>query len=178
MSKLNISRGQKIDPLFFLKSKFILCIVCVVGIVIAGRYLNTTVLRIVPVGAAGPKITVDIVNNEWLLRYTHSVQKTTVDECFRMNTADDTFLMYRTLYSSFGVGLPFLATDGRPKLTDDGRMCLDIAKPRVFPVVNLWTGIEAKVVLITGDKTIPLYELYPTGTLVSINAQKRYKILF
>ena len=110
---------------------------------------------------------------EWLLRYKHSVQKTVVEEHFWINK-DNISLMYKTIYSSFGVGLPFLQSEGELSFIEDGRMQLNFANPRSFNVVMLWTGPEAEVVLLVNNETINLYDIYPPGTLLEISVKSRY----
>ncbi len=169
--KAFIGGEQKFDPRSFLNNNYLRSALFVVIVYLIVIFLQTPVLMVKP--TAGNSLYVFPQNGEWLLSYTHSVQKTTVEECFKLNE-DGKLSMYKTLYSSFGVGLPFLASDGQPKLLEDGRMELYLSQPRVFEKVMLWTGDEAKVVLKTGTDTVPLYAKYPSGTLVEISLKSRW----
>lgn len=169
-------RGQFTDPVFFSKKlKFLLIAALVLIVCFCWYYFSRQVLLITPMNANGEQIVLPLKQNEWYLSYTHSVQKTIVDECFKVQP-DNTFSMYRTRYSSFGVGLPFLPGEGELVFLPNDTMQLDLKKPRTFPIVKLWTGIEAKVKLISGNDIIPIYEKYPTGTLVQISTCKRYAL--
>lgn len=171
------NRGQFTGPLFFgSKQIFLLLIIVLVGI-FSWYWLSQQVLIIEPISSSDEKIIIPLNDPKWHLSYTHSVQKTVVDECFEIQK-NNTFSMYRTRYSSFGVGLPFLPNEGELTFLPNKTMQLDLKHPRIFPVVKLWTGVEAKVNLITDNNILSLYEQYPTGTLVQISTGKRYQVYF
>lgn len=172
----DVDRGQFTGPIFFSKSWKWLLIFLLIAIASSSWYfLNKQVLVITPISIAGEKIIIPLSERQWYLSYTHSVQQTVVEEWFRA-LDDDTFAMYRTRYSSFGVGLPFLPGEGELVFLPNETMQLDLYKQRIFPVVKLWTGVEAKVKLVAGTDSLELYEKYPTGTLVQISTCKRYKL--
>ena len=170
----DIDRGQFTDPIFFSKKHIFLLVALLVIAFFAFKFLNKQMLVITPINIAGEKIIIPVEDGLWHLNYIHSVQKTVVDECFRVRE-DNTFSMYRTRYSSFGVGLPFLPGEGELTFLPNDTLQLDLNNPRIFPVVKLWTGIEAKVNLVIGKNILPIYEKYPSGTLVQISTCKRYQ---
>lgn len=171
----DIDRGQFTDPIFFGRKLIFLFVVVALIAGCSWYFLSRQVLVITPVNSSDGRIILPLEdNNQWYLRYTHSVQKTTVDECFKVQS-NNTFLMYRTRYSSFGVGLPFLPGEGEIVFLPNNTMQLDLKNPRIFPVVKIWTGVEAKVNIVTGDTIFPLYEKYPPGTLVQISTCRRYQ---
>lgn len=172
-----MERGQFTGPLFFGKNLKFLLITLVLLVFFTYYFLTRQVLVIVPLNVSDEKIIVAIEDNKWHLQYTHSVQKTIVEEYFKVQNSDS-FLMYKTIYSSFGVGLPFLPGEGTLTFLPDNTMQLDLKTPRIFPVVKLWTGVEAKVSLVTGQNSMPLYEQYPSGTLVQITTCKRYQTYY
>lgn len=156
-----------------------LVIIILVAIVLYW-YANALVLTIVPLNVeeCAKNITISrntFIGEEWKLIYTHSVQKTPVEEIFVVQSANS-FLLNKTRYQSYGVGLPFLASDGDLKILPEGVLELSLA--RVFPVVKIWTGTEAKVCVSFSDQEIAVYEIYPPGTLLEIRISKRYSSWF
>jgi hypothetical protein len=105
------------------------------------------------------------------LSYTHSVQKTPVRENFVVNSNGELKLV-STEYKSFGVGLPFLASDGTFTMKQDRFVLEDIN--RIFPTVRLRVGPEAKLVLEYAGETIPLYAMLAPGSFVQIRVGPYY----
>jgi hypothetical protein len=99
------------------------------------------------------------------LSFTHSVQLTQVVENFVI-AEGDILVLDSTEYQSLGVGLPFLLEDG--KFSTGNNKFVVSEMNRTHKQVDLRTGPEAKVTLTYGDKNIPLYELFPAGTLVHL----------
>ena len=171
----NIVQGQFTGPVFFGRKKYrVLLGLLIVGITILLWYSTEKVLLIQANNNDSPRLVVSIPDGKWHLSYTHSVQKTLVEEFFQVQE-ENGFLLYETRYSSYGVGLPFLATDGKLTILPDGRMQLTLQ--RAFPLVKVWTGQEAKVELKTNKETLALYKVYPPGSLLEISVLPRYKIL-
>ena len=172
----NIVQGQFTDPVFFDKKRYrVVLLVMVLAMSIAfSWYISKNEIIIQVKNNNLPVMFVDIPDGRWNLSYTHSVQKTKVEEFFKVQ-GENEFLLYETRYSSYGVGLPFLASDGKLTILDDGRMQLEMQ--RKFPVVKVWTGEEAKVKLQTKNETLDLYKIFPVGSLLEISTLPRYKIL-
>lgn len=108
----------------------------------------------------------------WRIQYVHSVQKTPVEEYFLV-TGDNELVLYETHYQSYGVGLPFLATDGIFE-QKDGYFVLKLH--RVFPQVKFRAGLEAKPEAVINGCVEPLYQYYQPGSLMifTIEPQWRY----
>lgn len=170
----NTVQGQFTGPVFFgsRKKRLLLFGVLIVLVSIFLWYETEKVLVIQAKNSNIQDRIVNIPDGKWYLSYTHSVQKTLVEEFFQVQ--EQGFLLYETRFSSYGVGLPFLATDGKLKIMPDGRMQLLLQ--RTFPLVKVWTGQEAKIELKTKNETLELYKIYPAGSLLEINVLPRYKI--
>ena len=72
---------------------------------------------------------------EFSTRFLHSVQKTPVEEFFTVDDARQGFILRRTRYQSFGVGLPFSAADGTFSGEDGFFLMDDMNRP--FPRLEL-----------------------------------------
>lgn len=99
-------------------------------------------------------------------RFLHSVQKTPVEEFFTVDEARQGFVLVRTHYQSFGVGLPFLAADGTFQSEDGAFSMTDMDRP--IPRLDLRPGTGTNLTLTVGDTTYPLSTLVPPGTLIRI----------
>ena len=103
---------------------------------------------------------------EFSTRFLHSVQKTPVEEFFTVNEARQGFVLVRTRYQSFGVGLPFLAADGTFQSEDGSFSMADMDRP--LPRLDLRPGLGTNLTLTIDGTTYPLYALVPPGTLIRI----------
>lgn len=99
------------------------------------------------------------------LSFTHSVQLTPVIENFRVDDSN-MIILESTEYQSFGVGLPFLASDGNFH-AEEGYFVVSDMK-RQHKRIDVRTGPEAKLSLTYGGQTIPLYAVFPPGTLIHL----------
>ena len=113
---------------------------------------------------------------EFSVRFIHSVQRTPVEEFFAVNEAADGFILRATRYESFGVGLPFLTSDGTFRREGD-RFVMD-GMERPVPRLDLRPGVSTELTLFLAGEAIPLYERVPLGTLVRVCAVPRYVALF
>lgn len=110
--------------------------------------------------------------DEWNIYFTHSVQKTPVEEFFRINGVDD-MTMTHTRYQSYGVGLPYLPSEGKfTSLKKEGRFDVEMNRP--FKSVKLRTAVQAMHKIIHGEKVFDLCALYGQGTLVEVKVMRRY----
>ena len=107
-------------------------------------------------------------------RFIHSVQKTPVEEYFTVNERIDGVVLHSTRYQSFGVGLPFLSTDGNFKR--DGDWFVMEGMERKLSSVVLRPGVGTELTLRIKDKIFPLYEMVPLGTPITVQVVPRYKI--
>ena len=108
------------------------------------------------------------------VRFIHSVQKTPVEEYFTVNDAGDGFILHSTKYQSFGVGLPFMSSDGN--FRREGDWFIMDAMERNIPVLTLRPGVGTELTLTIKNKVFPLYEMVPLGTSVTLRIVPRYKI--
>ena len=111
----------------------------------------------------------------WYIEFMHSVQKTPVQEYFIVRGEND-LLLEKTIYQSMGVGLPFMASEGKLKTTGDGHFVLEMH--REYKTLKLRTGLEACPKIYFGGNVLPIYNLYEPGTLVEIKVVKRYETWF
>lgn len=100
------------------------------------------------------------------IHFIHSVQKTPVEEDLAVNTQQNGFILHRTKYQSFGVGLPFLATDGKFHHEDDYFVMDQMERP--FPTIPLRTGKGTKLQVRVGNTMYPLYQQVPEGAQVNV----------
>lgn len=109
-------------------------------------------------------------------RFIHSVQKTPVEEYFTVNDKTDGFVLHSTKYQSFGVGLPFLTTDGSFRREADWFIMEGME--RQLPDLTLRPGIGTELTLHVANDEFPLYKMVPLGTPVTLRIVPRYKIWF
>ena len=104
-------------------------------------------------------------NNTFSLHYTHSVEKTPVVETFTI-LENGTLLLTSTRYRSYGVGLPSLPEEGRLTIAD-GWFLLE-GLHREYRDIRVRVGPEAELLVEYDQKSFPLYQWYPPGSLVII----------
>ena len=98
------------------------------------------------------------------IHFIHSVQKTPVEE-FLTAHADGHFHLAGTRYQSHGVGLPFLPEEGTFRQEGD-YFVLDME--RDYKELSLRTGVGTELTITAGERTIPVYEMYPVGTRIDL----------
>lgn len=126
------------------------------------EYENSVLLRI-PVKAG----------DQFSLRYTHSVQKTLVIENIVIEQTGQ-LLVDSTEYESFGVGLPFLASEGKFHQSGNRFILEDIG--RYCEMIRLRTGPEAQLKMQYQDHTYELFRLVPDGALIQMSVVPYYSI--
>jgi hypothetical protein len=99
------------------------------------------------------------------LRYVHSVEKTPVIETFQV-LDDGNLMLTSTAYQSYGVGLPSLPEEGTLTISDGWLILKNLQ--RLYPDIRLRVGPEAGVSLEVENRTYPIYQWYPAGSLVII----------
>jgi len=138
-------------------------------------YGNQLVLRITPDDNQKKISFTTFIGDEWHYKYIHSVEKTPCEEYFVIHGANDMVMVY-TRYEDFGVGLPFLASEGKFTTTSDGHFMMEMN--RHFNSVAFRTAEQAKASFYYAGKEIPMYKLYKSGSLVKISVDKRYRNWF
>ena len=111
---------------------------------------------------------------EFSTRFIHSVQKTPVDEYFSVNVERSGFILQKTRYQSFGVGLPFLETDG--VFRREGDTFIMDNMDRRMKEIQFRPGVSTELTLFFAGEKIPLYERMPLGSLVTITIVPRWRL--
>ena len=106
-------------------------------------------------------------------RFIHSVQKTPVEEFFLID--DDEFILKSTRYQSFGVGLPFLESDG--EFRREGNFFVMDNLNRRIKILDLRTGLGTELTLTIDENILPLYEIVPIGSLIRIEIISRHELI-
>ena len=138
-------------------------------------YANHLILAIIPDNGQKQHYFMVSTGDTWYIEFIHSVQKTPVQEYFLVRGEND-LLLEKTIYQSMGVGLPFMASEGKLKTTGDGHFVLEMH--REYQTLKLRTGLEACPKIYFGGNVLPIYNLYEPGTLVEIKVIKRYEAWF
>lgn len=107
-------------------------------------------------------------------RFIHSVQKTPVEEFFIVNDTRDGLILKRTRYQSFGVGLPFLDSDGTFRREGDFFVMDDMNRP--LREIALRPGVSTELTLFLPNETLPLYDRVPLGSLVRVTITPRWQL--
>ena len=151
----------------------ILSVVIVFGLIY--WYANQLILAIIPDNGKKQYYFMTSTGDTWYIEFIHSVQKTPVQEYFLVRGKND-LLLEKTIYQSMGVGLPFMASEGKLKTTGDGHFVLEMH--REYQTLKLRTGLEACPKIYFDGNVLPIYNLYEPGTLVEIKVVKRYETWF
>jgi len=107
------------------------------------------------------------------LRFIHSVQKTPVEEYLAVDEVRQGFTLLATKYQSFGVGLPFDAKEG--EFTQEGNYYWLRGQNRTYRRLDLRIGVGTELALNLDGRSIPLFECYQPGTLVTIELMPLWK---
>ena len=100
------------------------------------------------------------------IRFIHSVQKTPVEEDLRVDEELSGFVLEATRYQSFGVGLPFLASEG--EFRTEGDHFVMEGMERRFPQLSLRTGVGTELTLVLDGTEERLFEKLPAGSRVDL----------
>ncbi len=110
-------------------------------------------------------------------RFIHSVQKTPVEEFFVVNDTLNGFVLKSTRYQSFGVGLPFLGSEGNFRHEGNFFVMDDMNRP--IGELLLRPGLEmTEFTLIIGRERYPLYERVLPGATVHLWVGPYYGVWF
>ena len=106
------------------------------------------------------------------INFIHSVQKTPVFE--DLIATRDFFELKRTRYQSFGVGLPFLESEGN--FYRDGDFFIFDNMNRRFKDLSFRTGVGTRLTIFLDNREIKLYQLIPIGTKIDLKVIPLWKI--
>lgn len=109
------------------------------------------------------------------ISFIHSVQKTPVEEFLTVSQDQQEIILNSTRYHSFGVGLPFMESDGH--FYQDGNDFVMDDMNRHFAFLSLRTGLGTKLTLTLGQEKYPVYEKFDPGYRVDIFIAPRAYIL-
>ena len=107
------------------------------------------------------------------IRFLHSVQKTPVLEELAARKDGSGFVLLATKYQSFGVGLPFLETEG--VFHQEGDFYVFNHMNRSFPSLSLRTGVGTQLTVCAGGRVFRFYEQFPPGTKIDLLTMPFYK---
>ena len=108
-----------------------------------------------------------------VISFIHSVQKTPVIE--ELEFDGDKFILLRTKYKSQGVGLPFMESDGVFREEGDWFIMDDMNRP--IKNLELRTGVGTELTVTLNGQEFKLFEKFPAGTKILIDAAPRFEIL-
>ena len=109
--------------------------------------------------------------DRWQIQYTHSVERTPVEECFVVENGG-ALVLYATRYRSYGVGLPSLPGDGVFEQKDG---YFELKTERTFRQIKFRNGLEARPEMLIGGRVEPLYQYYQPGELMVFAVEKRWQ---
>ena len=138
--------------------------------VVLGWYSSQMIISIIPEGMRQPVTFDTYPGDKWLISFTHSVEKTPVEEYFTVNGVDD-LTMTHTRFESFGWGFPYSINDGRLK-KEGNKFILTMNRP--YQEVNLRIASQAMPCIIHNDKKYNLIKMFGQGTALKIKVQRRY----
>lgn len=98
--------------------------------------------------------------------FIHSVQKTKVEEFLHISREKNGFILDKTRYQSFGVGLPFLMTEGNFKR--EGNYFIISDMNRFFKDLSFRIGKGTEFTIFLNGSEYRLYEEYKEGTKVQL----------
>lgn len=107
------------------------------------------------------------------IRFIHSVQKTPVWEYLSVDDQARGFILHKTKYQSFGVGLPFTKADG--DFRHEGDYFIMDHMERTFPQLHLRTGVGTQLTVTIADTVCPVYQYLPDGSAVDIIVAPLYQ---
>ena len=102
-----------------------------------------------------------------VIRFIHSVQKTPVEEDLRVDDEVSGFVLDGTRYQSFGVGLPFLASEG--EFRTEGDHFVMEGMERRFPRLSLRMGTGTELTLVLDGTEERLFEKLPAGSRIDLS---------
>lgn len=109
-------------------------------------------------------------------RFIHSVQKTPVEEYFIVNEDCSGFILKSTRYQSFGVGLPFLESDGTFRREGDSFVMDNLNRP--IKILELRPGVGTELSITINGQNLRLYEMVPIGSLVRVLIVPRWILCY
>lgn len=110
------------------------------------------------------------------ISFLHSVQKTPVEENLVAMGDGRGFRLLSTKYQSFGVGLPFLESEG--SFRQEGNFYVFEGMDRSFSQLSVRTGVGTKLVIRVAGREYRLYEQFAPGTRIDIFVVPVYEYIW
>ncbi len=110
------------------------------------------------------------------IHFIHSVQKTPVLENLVAKANGSGFELLSTKYQSFGVGLPFMKSEG--EFREEGDYYIFDHMNRWFPKLSLRTGVGTELTVQAEGREYRLYEQFPPGTKIDLFVAPFYERFF
>lgn len=111
--------------------------------------------------------------------FIHSVQKTPVKEKLQVSSEGRELELVETRYHSFGVGLPFMESEGN--FRQEGNDFVLTGMNRRFASLSLRTGVGTELTVTLSRegyaRCFELYREYAPGTLIEVRLIPLYKTL-
>lgn len=139
---------------FIIKIIISLIIISSIIFVLGCNFVSGNVL-VIQNNTTGIKTEFYLPDSRFSLGYIHSVMKTPAEEFFYINENND-IILEKTIYESFGVGLPFLA-DSKDFELKDGKFIL--YTKRTFKQINMIISPIPKHYLQIGDTKYQLMDI-------------------
>jgi len=122
----------------------------------------------------GKKITIQLPQSMFQLRYIHSVHRTPVEEMFSI-TEDDKLVLYEIRYSSLGIGMPY-ETEGGVFSNQEGQFRLTGLR-KEFSVINIRASeITAQTIIVAGQD-YPLLDMFQPDSALQISASAKLMLV-
>ncbi|WP_326907533.1 DUF1850 domain-containing protein [Sedimentibacter sp. MB31-C6] len=144
----------------FSKSEFIIITIIFIIILssivfILGCNVENGKILVIQNNTTGIKTEFYLPNNSFSLGYTHSVMKTPAEEFFSVDE-NNQIILNKTVYESFGVGLPFLADEKDFEIKDDKFI---LYTNSIYNEINMIISPIPKHWLQIGDKKYELMDI-------------------
>lgn len=107
------------------------------------------------------------------IHFIHSVQKTPVIENLMVNDTSTGFQLISTKYQSFGVGLPFLASEG--VFRQEGNYFILDRMDRKFGQLALRTGVDTQLTIFYQGVAYPVYQRLVDGSKIDLHIAPYYQ---
>ncbi|NLM12105.1 MAG: DUF1850 domain-containing protein [Clostridiaceae bacterium] len=121
---------------------------------------------------ADKRTTLVVHNGVFVLSYIHSAHKTPVFEFFDINDYNN-LVLFKTVYESLGIGLPFTEENGNLSM-ENGKYILNMKKE--FSSIYIRVSPIAHHSINIGGEDYPLLKYVGPNNLLKITAKKQYKL--
>ncbi len=113
------------------------------------------------------------------VRFIHSVQKTPVEEDLVADAeargGAGEFRLLRTRYQSFGVGLPFMESEG--EFHEEGDYFVFDHMDGRFPGLSRWPVVGAQLMVRGAGRRLRCSEMFPPGERIDLSIAPAYEAL-